>query len=66
MDAYGGRQEVAHMNLGLRGILLIVAVICFVLAAIGFGLGSISLVPLGLALFAAAFLVADGGINLRR
>jgi hypothetical protein len=54
------------MNLGLRGILLIVAVICFVLAAIGFGLGRISLVPLGLALFAAAFLVADGGINLRR
>lgn len=64
-DACGARKEVAHMNLGLRGILLIVAVICFVLAAIGVGLGGISLVPLGLALFAAAFLVGDGGFNLR-
>ncbi|MDQ3691549.1 MAG: hypothetical protein M3406_16260 [Chloroflexota bacterium] len=53
------------MNLGVRSILLIVAVICFVLAAVGVGLGEISLVPLGLAFFAAAFLVGDGGLNLR-
>ena len=53
------------MNLGLRSILLIVAVICFVLAAIGVGLGEISLVALGLAFFAGAFLVGDGGLNLR-
>jgi hypothetical protein len=53
------------MNLGLRSILLILAVICFVLAAIGVNLGDINLVPLGLAFFAGAFLLGDGGINLR-
>ena len=53
------------MNLGVRSILLIVAVICFVLAAIGIGLGNISLVALGLAFFAGAFLVGDGGLNVR-
>jgi len=53
------------VNLGLRSILLIVAIVCFVLAAIGIGLGDIGLVPLGLAFFAAAFLVGDGGLNLR-
>ena len=53
------------MNLGLRSILLIVAVICFVLATIGFNLGDVSLVPLGLAFFAGAFLLGDGGFKLR-
>ena len=53
------------MNLGLRSILLIVAIICFVLAAIGVAVGDIGLVPLGLAFFAAAFLVGDGGFALR-
>ena len=53
------------MNLGVRSILLIVAIICFVLAAVGVGLGEIGLTPLGLAFFAAAFLVGDGGLNLR-
>ena len=46
------------MNLGLRSILLIVAIVLFVLAAIGVGLGDISLVPLGLAFFGAGLLVA--------
>ena len=54
------------MNLGVRSILLIVAIICFVLAAIGVGLGDVSLVPLGLAFFAASFLVGDGGLDIRR
>ena len=54
------------MNMGLRSILLIVAIVCFVLAAIGTSLGSIGLVPLGLAFLAGAFLVGDGGINLGR
>jgi hypothetical protein len=49
----------------LRAILLIVAIICFILAAIGIALGDISLVPLGLAFFAAAFLVGEGGLRLR-
>lgn len=53
------------MNLGVRSILLIVAIICFVLAALGTELGSIGLVPLGLAFFAGAFVVGDGGVNLR-
>lgn len=53
------------MNLGLRSILLIVAVVLFVLAAVGIALGDISLVPLGLAFLAGAFLVGDGGLRLR-
>lgn len=53
------------MNLGVRSILLIVAVILFVLGAFGVDLGTISLVPLGLAFFAAAFLVGEGGFNVR-
>lgn len=53
------------MNFTLRSILLLVAVICFVLAAIGIGLGNISLTALGLAFFAGAFLVGEGGVNLR-
>lgn len=53
------------MKLNARSILLIVAVVCFVLAAVGVGLGSISLVALGLAAFAGAFLLGDGGVNLR-
>lgn len=53
------------MNLGLRSILLIVAIICFVLAIVGVALGDVELVPLGLAFFAAAFLVGDGGLSLR-
>ena len=51
--------------MGLRSILLIVAIVLFVLAAIGVGLGDISLIPLGLAFFAGAFLVTDGGFAIR-
>lgn len=53
------------MDLGVRSILLIVAIICFVLAAVGVSLGAIGLVPLGLAFLAAAFLFGDGKLNLR-
>lgn len=53
------------MNFGLRAILLVVAVVCFILATIGVGLGGIALLPLGLAFFAGAFLVGDGGLSLR-
>lgn len=38
-------------------LLLLVAVIVFVLAALSVGLGGVSLVPAGLAFFAASFLV---------
>ncbi|HYI66014.1 MAG TPA: hypothetical protein VEW95_03735 [Candidatus Limnocylindrales bacterium] len=54
------------MSLAPRSILLLVAVICFVLAAFNVAIGTVGLVPLGLAAFAAAFLLGDGGLNLRR
>ena len=38
-------------------LLIVVAFILFVLAAVGVGLGSIGLLPLGLAFFAASFLL---------
>ena len=54
------------MSLTPRTILLLVAVILFVLLAVGVQLGSVALLPLGLAAFAGAFLLGDGGLNLRR
>ncbi|MBA4170726.1 MAG: hypothetical protein H0X68_10025 [Chloroflexi bacterium] len=52
------------MDLSPRSILLIIAVICFVLAAIGVGFGGISLTAIGLAAFAGAFLVGEGGLKV--
>lgn len=54
------------MNLSLRSILLLVAVVIFVLAAFGVSLGTVGLLPLGLAFFAGAFLLGEGGFPLRR
>ena len=55
------------MSLTPRFILLLVAVICFLLAAFSVSIGTVGLVPLGLAAFAAAFLLGDGGgFSLRR
>jgi hypothetical protein len=53
------------MNLGARSILLIIAVILFILDAIGVGVGNVSLTGLGLAAFAGAFLVGDGFLGRR-
>ena len=53
------------VNIGLRSLLLIGAIVCFALSAIGFALAEIGLTPLGLALLAAAFLFGDGGLRLR-
>jgi len=44
------------------GILLLVAVVLFLLAAFGVALGDVGLLPLGLAAFAASFVVGRGGI----
>jgi hypothetical protein len=44
------------IDMSPTGILLIVAVVLFVLAAIGFTVGDVALLPLGLTAFAAAFL----------
>ncbi len=54
------------MSLTPRTILLLVAVILFLLLTFNIALGSIALLPLGLAAFAGAFLLGDGGLNLRR
>ena len=51
--------------MSLRPILLIIAVIAFVLAAIGLDVGGINLIAIGLAAFAGAFLVEGGGFKLR-
>jgi hypothetical protein len=48
--------------MGVGTILLIIAIICFVLAAIGLDV-NVSLVAVGLAFFAAAFLVGDVALN---
>jgi hypothetical protein len=52
--------------LTMRSILLLIAVVLFILAALGIDLGKIALVPLGLALFAAAFVVPDAVLSSRR
>lgn len=48
-----------------RSILLLIAVVCFLLAAIGIGFAGISFLALGLAAFAGAFLVDEKGLRLR-
>lgn len=48
------------MNLSVSSIILIVAIVLFVMATIGIALGNINTVALGLAFFAAAFLVRGG------
>ena len=54
------------MNLGLRGILLIVAVVLFVVAALSSGETAFNLFCIGLACLAGALLVEElGGIGFR-
>lgn len=52
------------MRLDPRSILLLVAVVLFVLAGVGVSVGTLALVPLGLAAFAGAFLLGGRGLNL--
>lgn len=52
-----GNRGGGGFNFGPTAILLIIAIVCFVLAAFGVALGEVALVPLGLAFFAAAHLV---------
>jgi hypothetical protein len=49
-----------RISWGPSSILLLIAVICFALAALGVGVAAISLTPLGLALGFAAFLIGEG------
>ncbi len=51
------------MTLTLRSLLLLIAVILFVLDAVGVNIGGLDTIALGLALFAAAFLVPDTALG---
>ena len=51
-----------RMTWGISEILLLIAIICFVLAAIGLDV-KVSLVAIGLAFFAASILVPNRGIR---
>jgi hypothetical protein len=46
-------------NIGVRTVLLIIAIICFIVAALGIDVGKVSILSVGLAFFAGAFLVAE-------
>ena len=54
--------EATFMKFSRRSLLLLIAVVCFVLAAVGVGFTNISLTSIGLAAFAGAFLVEEGGL----
>jgi len=53
------------MRLDLSAILLLVAIVLFLLDALGISLSSLALIPLGLAAFAGSFLFKRGGFSLR-
>ncbi len=48
-----------------RSILLVIAVVCFLLSAVGIGFSNFSLTAIGLAAFAGSFLVGETGFKLR-
>lgn len=54
------------MTLTARSLLLIVAIVLFVAAALAIDVRGISLVDVGLACFAGAFLVPETAIRTRR
>ena len=54
------------MVLTIRNVLLLLAVLCFVLAALGVDVGRVSLTALGLALFAGAFVAPDRVLDYDR
>jgi hypothetical protein len=51
-------RKVFGRRFGLGGLLLIAAVVLFLLGAFGASLGDLKLIPLGLAAFAASFLLS--------
>ena len=53
------------MSLTFRSVLLLIAVILFVLAAVGIDVAGISLVALGLACFAGSYLVPETALGRR-
>ncbi|TME32741.1 MAG: hypothetical protein E6I62_05390 [Chloroflexi bacterium] len=65
MAAYIGAVKEVLMRFDLSAILLLVATVLFLLAAFSISLGTLALVPLGLAAFAASFLFTRKGFSLR-
>jgi hypothetical protein len=53
------------MSLTFKTLLIIIAVVIFIIAAIGIDTGDLSLIALGLAFFAAAFVVPDRALDRR-
>lgn len=53
------------MTLTLRQLLMLIAVIVFVIAAMGVDVGKLSLIPIGLAVFALAFVLPDTALSRR-
>jgi hypothetical protein len=53
------------MQFTIRSILLLIAVIVFIAVALGVRTGDVSLTAVGLALFAASFLVPDTIVGRR-
>ena len=49
---------------GLGSILILIAIICFVLAAVGVDLGRVALTPLGLTFGFAGLLVGKRGLRV--
>jgi hypothetical protein len=53
------------MTFGPRSLLILIAVIIFALAAFGFDLRGVSLTALGLAFFAASWIIPEGRFGRR-
>jgi hypothetical protein len=54
-----GMTNRSGSNIGIRSVLLIIAIICFIVAALGIDVGKVSILAVGLAFFAGAFLVGE-------
>jgi hypothetical protein len=54
-----GMTNRSRSNIGIRSVLLIIAIICFIVAALGIDVGKVSILAVGLAFFAGAFLVGE-------
>jgi hypothetical protein len=54
-----GMTNRSGSSIGIRSVLLIIAIICFIVAALGIDVGKASILAVGLAFFAGAFLVGD-------
>jgi hypothetical protein len=54
-----GMTNRSGSNIGVRTVFLIIAIICFIVAALGIDVGKVSILSVGLAFFAGAFLVEE-------